>query len=112
MQSYKVFIIDITEIVIEPIKVEIAVLNQKRGVQVTLDTPAIRHLVPALGKFLFIVAVVEMVVLAGLGFPGLDFLEAATCSYHFVFQDIDKSGGRFFASFDFLARPRNRICSM
>ena len=95
MQDYKMLVAGIAKLSVKPIEVRIAVLNQKRGVQVPLDTPAVRHLVPALGELLLVIAVVEVVVLAGFGFPGLDFLKAAAGSHHFVFQDIDKGGGRF-----------------
>ena len=92
MQDYKMLVAGIAKLSVKPIEVRIAVLNQKRGVQVPLDTPAVRHLVPALGEFLLVIAVVKVVILAGLGLPGLDILEVAAGSYHFVFQDIDKSG--------------------
>ena len=94
VQDYKMLVAGIAKLSVKPIEVRIAVLNQKRGVQVPLDTPAVRHLVPALGEFLLVIAVVKVVILAGLGLPGLDILEVAAGSYHFVFQDIDKSGGR------------------
>ena len=97
MQDYKMLVAGIAKLSVKPIEVRIAVLNQKRGVQVPLDTPAVRHLVPALGEFLLVIAVVKVVILAGLGLPGLDILEVAAGSYHLSSKTLTKVAGALLA---------------
>ena len=94
MECEEVLKAGVAQRLVEPIEGVVGIHNQECGVQISLDLTAVLETVPPLRELLFVVLLAQVVVLAGLGFPGIDPLETAALPEHLALQGCDKAGGR------------------